>query len=242
MPTFASIAPYSFFLFSLACICLYNGYQSFIFYKRTRDLSYLPLSLFPIVGGVHLIILLFAIISYTYFKDPQILLILAILARIFLYAGMLSFVQFPVLAKSSILYKYRTAVTISIIIMIGIFSFLQFQTSAEPFVSDRGFIVENIQSSLATLLMILIPGCIALVEIISFLKIIPPQATSFFKIRVYFLSLGLLLAFIGNSLYILSYEPEQAVVGVALVTLGYICTGLGISIPNIRKFFLLRKN
>jgi hypothetical protein len=170
------------------------------------------------------------------------LLTLVILARVFLYMGMLSFIQFPVQATSSVLYKYKTMVTASIIVMIGVFSLLQFQTSPNPFVSDRGFIVENIQSPIATSLMIFIPACIAVVEIISFLKIIPPQASRFFKTRVYFLSLGLLFAFLGNSLYVLSHDPKQALMGVALVTVGYIFTGLGISTPHIRKFFLLRRS
>ena len=178
------------------------------------------------------------IINFYYYQNEKILQFLLIFARILLSFGLLSFFQSPVFLKIDILKKYNKHIIMFFMVIILVFSFLHLSTSLNPYITDRGIIVENIQSLWAKILMVIIPVLVAIFWSIGLFKLLPPNASRFFRTKIFLLGVGVSLSVFGNIIYIFSNQNTQSTLGIIVVILGFLLIATGVSMPDIRRFLL----
>lgn len=222
----------------LAATAFFIAWKASVSAKKTGDKAFQSFVWCFSFAGAHILLYVIGIIHFSLYSNEKILLLLLILSRILLYCGILFFMQSPIFMVLPFIKKHNRAIVVSLGLLIVCFSILHFISSPNPFVSENGVVLENIQDLWIALLIILLPVGSSIVWIFSLIKNLPKNASAFFTGKVIFLCFGIIFAALGNSVYILAKSTTQSITGVGIVVLGYLFLALALSMSDIRSIFL----
>ncbi len=219
-----------------SAIVAWNSFKSF---ERTEDISlkffalaflFFSLHSWTLVSGV----LMSEVLNMGILKPS------AILAKVLLHGGVLFLLQAPLFQKRKFFQKYNGFVVIVIVLLSLLGAYYQYVSESPIYVTENGFIVENISNPLLYV-SILLPLYFLVGFFVCYLMSALPRYLSFFSAKIYLFSVGMLVMLFGYSLYITSTGSFDSMIGVANVFVGDLLIVTAILMPSVRRF-LIRNN
>ena len=208
-------------------------------YFRTKDMSFYYFFVSFFLNLIHSIIYSFLVFQYIFTTQSPHYYYLAPIARVILNIGIIFHGQIPIIANNFFYKKHKKVIIFLLILAIIISTYLQFTQPGEVFFSENGVPVENITSTIAIILMSLVPITVVSFWAIEMLRMTKGvNAHKKLKIKSYLLVSGLVVVVVGQTLYLFSKDAFQSEVSLAILFIGFLSMLISSKFKSTRRFFI----